>query len=299
MTAETGASLAPKDALKAIRRFKPTSKGSVAVFDLDDTLIRGDLDQAFVRLATSRRFFPERNRSRVLAALNAGDSPLGTRGAKASINDLLREARDEFDAGNLHFAAFFAAYAEAFAGCTTADVAALARELFEGGYKDRIRGAAAGPHPVDFVDAVKERGLVPWIITLGHEDVARVAASYVGVAPENVIGWRLETRDGKYTGRVLRTPSVAGKDALIRELIKVAPSFSFGDSATFDGPMFRATTVAAFAVNPRPGTMARLQDSKIRAIELGFHCVMGDRAGAGPLLGAAVCTAGASSRSWR
>jgi len=183
-----------------------------AVFDLDNTLLIGDIGEA-----TLRRLLP-RLPPRVASQLGTTD-PWGAYEALA--------ARDWCAAGDVA--------AQALAGLTPGEVEALGTEVLESG---EVR---LNPHTVELARALSRRHRV-WILTGSAELLGRVAAARMGI--DRVVGMRLREEHGQLTDELL-PPCTCGEGKVLatRQLISERPVFAIGDSPT-DLPILRLAAVA-------------------------------------------------------
>jgi phosphoserine phosphatase len=183
-----------------------------AVFDLDNTLLVGDIGEATLRRLLHR--LPPK-----------AASLLGTTDPWAAYEALA--ARDWCGAGDVA--------AQALAGLRPAEVEAIATDVLERG---EVR---LNPHTVELAQALSRRHRV-WILTGSAELLGRVAATRMGI--ERVVGLRLREVDGRL-GDELLPPCTCGEGKVIatRQLISERPVFAIGDSPT-DLPVLRLATVA-------------------------------------------------------
>lgn len=170
-----------------------------AVFDLDNTLLIGDIGEATLRRLLNR--LPPR----AAAALGATD-PWVAYEALA--------ARDWCGAGDVA--------AQALAGMTPGEVSAIATEIFD---KGEVR---LNPHTVELARAVSKRHRV-WILTGSAELLGRVAGARIGI--ERVVGLRLREEQGRLTDELLPPCTCGeGKVKATRQFISERPVFAIGDS---------------------------------------------------------------------
>ncbi|HEX8439051.1 HAD family hydrolase [Archangium sp.] len=183
-----------------------------AVFDLDNTLLVGDIGEATLRRLLHR--LPPK-----------AASQLGTTDPWAAYEALA--ARDWCGAGDVA--------AQALAGLSPAEVEAIAAEVLERG---EVR---LNPHTVELAQALSRRHRV-WILTGSAELLGRVAAARMGI--ERVVGMRLREVDGRLSDELL-PPCTCGEGKVLatRQLISERPVFAIGDSPT-DLPILRMATVA-------------------------------------------------------
>jgi phosphoserine phosphatase len=183
-----------------------------AVFDLDNTLLLGDIGEATLRRLLHR--LPPR-----------AASLLGTTEPWAAYEALA--ARDWCAAGDVA--------AQALAGMSPTEVEALAADVLDRG---EVR---LNPHTVELARALARHHRV-WILTGSAELLGRVAGARMGI--ERVIGLRLREVGGRLTDELLPPRSCGeGKVLATRQLISEHPVFAIGDSPT-DLPVLRLATVA-------------------------------------------------------
>ena len=269
--ASPNGNLAASDVLAGVRaldtsKLRAAGVPLVATFDYDDTLAHGDVFiPAMTALAARKQFDP------------AGDAALRAALAKSNVPAELIERGDVNDRAALLAKlivpagapvpvpgatpiaipdAFFAfgagmrgmdaasatrTMADVFAnGAPEAGIAPLRTELFD--------GPAAADSAREMVDAVRDAGMDPWIVSWGYDFIAKVAAPYAGVKPERVLGSEMAVgADGKFTG--MRTEQSTPKSLMIRDAIGVPPVVAFGNSSS-DLPMLDATAGPTFLVRP-------------------------------------------------
>jgi HAD superfamily phosphoserine phosphatase-like hydrolase len=183
-----------------------------AVFDLDNTLLVGDIGESTLRRLLHR--LPPR----AAAALGTSD-PWAAYEALA--------ARDWCAAGDVA--------AQALAGLSPAEVEALGTDVLDSG---EVR---LNPHTVELAQALSRRHRV-WILTGSAELLGRVAARRMGI--QHVVGMRLREEHGRLTDELLPPCTCGeGKVKATRQLISERPVFAIGDSPT-DLPVLRLATVA-------------------------------------------------------
>jgi phosphoserine phosphatase len=183
-----------------------------AVFDLDNTLLVGDIGEATLRRLLHR--LPPK-----------AAAALGTTDPWAAYEALA--ARDWCGAGDVA--------AQALAGLSPAEVEAIGSEVLERG---EVR---LNPHTVELAQALSRRHRV-WILTGSAELLGRVAAKRMGI--ERVVGLRLREVDGRLSDELLPPCTCGeGKVTATRQFISERPVFAIGDSPT-DLPILRLATVA-------------------------------------------------------
>ncbi len=183
-----------------------------AVFDLDNTLLVGDIGESTLRRLLHR--LPPK-----------ASAQLGTSDPWAAYEAFA--ARDWCGAGDVA--------AQALAGLSPAEVTALATEVLDSG---TVR---LNPHTVELARQVSRRHRV-WILTGSAELLGRVAGARMGI--DRVIGLRLREVDGRLSDELL-PPCTCGEGKVLatRQLISERPVFAIGDSPT-DLPVLRLATIA-------------------------------------------------------
>lgn len=183
-----------------------------AVFDLDNTLLVGDIGESTLRRLIHR--LPPK-----------AASVLGTTDPWGAYEAL--EARDFCAAGDVA--------AQALAGLSPSEVEALGTEVLDSG---EVR---LNPRTVELAQAVSRRHRV-WILTGSAELLGRVAARRIGI--QHVVGMRLREEHGRLTDELLPPCTCGeGKVKAARQLISERPVFAIGDSPT-DLHVLRLAVVA-------------------------------------------------------
>jgi len=183
-----------------------------AVFDLDNTLLVGDIGESTLRRLVHR--LPSK-----------AATQLGTTNPWAAYEALA--ARDWCGAGDVA--------AQALAGLSPAEVAALATEVLDSG------DVRLNPHTVELARRISQRHRV-WILTGSAELLGKVAGARMGI--DRVIGLRLREVDGRLSDELL-PPCTCGEGKVLatRQLISERPVFAIGDSPT-DLPVLRLATIS-------------------------------------------------------
>jgi phosphoserine phosphatase len=183
-----------------------------AVFDLDNTLLVGDIGESTLRRLLHR--LPSK-----------AASQLGTANPWAAYEALA--ARDWCGAGDVA--------AQALAGLSPAEVAAIATEVLDSG------DVRLNPQTVELARRISQRHRV-WILTGSAELLGKVAGARMGI--DRVIGLRLREVDGRLSDELL-PPCTCGEGKVVatRQLISEHPVFAIGDSPT-DLPVLRLATIA-------------------------------------------------------
>jgi phosphoserine phosphatase len=198
-----------------------------AIFDLDNTLLVGDIGESTLRRLVHR--LPPR-----------AASALGTENPWAAYEALA--ARDWCGAGDLA--------AQALAGLRPSEVEALAQEVLESG------DVRLNPRTVELAQELSRRHRV-WILTGSAELLGRVAAARMGI--ERVVGLRLREVEGRLSDELV-PPRTCGEGKVLaaRQLISERPVFAIGDSPT-DLPVLRLAAVAR--------TMGKISGREFPALE--------------------------------
>lgn len=197
----------------------------IQIFDLDNTLIDMDSDYRW-------KFF-------------AVEKGLAESDAVARAEAFYRD----YEEGKLDIDAFLDFQLAEFRGRTVGEVAKLAGEFFEKYVLPAVRR--------DAVAAVKkaiDAGCAVAVLSSTCDAIVRPAAEYFGIS--DVIGTRLEEKEGRYTGKI------SGVYAIGRGKIAAAAAFCRKNGASFDDVCAYGDSVndiclleqcgEAVAVNPAP-----------------------------------------------
>lgn len=182
------------DVLSALDALPPGE----AVFDLDGTLILGDVGESVLRLLIARGPLPP------LARATLGvDAPWAAYEALDHVTQSVVAA-------------------EALQGLTPREAEALVDTAFADG------SIAPNPPVCELAAAIARRHRV-WMLTGSAEVLGRAVGPRVGV--RHVTGVRVAVADGRFTGRVLEpVPVAAGKIAVSWMVHGRRPVFAIGDS---------------------------------------------------------------------
>jgi len=102
----------------------------------------------------------------------------------------------------------------------------------------------------ELVHRLRQEGCEVWAVSSSNQWVVRAGARHFGIAPEKVLSAEAYVEDGVISDRLVRIPSGPGKPEAIREVVKVTPDATFGNSQ-FDADML-AMARHGFAINPNP-----------------------------------------------
>lgn len=191
-----------------LERMLATTAPGPAVFDFDQTILRGDISESMLSDLAARR-----------------GEPLVAVYEEACMRDL-RTAYVEL----VHTLV---------AGRTEPEARRMAQSTFEAG----VRGGHLGIRPAmrELVWALQRLGWEVWVVTASPEVLVQAVAELVGVHPSRVVGMRSEVGpDGRYLPRVLDPVTFAeGKLEAVRAHVGADPTFAAGDSVS-DEPMMVA-----------------------------------------------------------
>lgn len=173
----------------------------VAVFDWDNTCIRGDVGESLLSWLDAQ---DQGNRQLTYEALCAAEGPVRC----------------------------YAWGAAAIAGLTPEEAEALGREVI-------AQGLATGtieerPEVIALMGEMRARGWEVWVVSASPEPIVRVAAARYDVPADKVIGVRL-ARDvrGRFVGELAEPLTYrAGKVWAIQHHIGKTPFFAAGDAMT-------------------------------------------------------------------
>ena len=185
-----------------------------AIFDMDGTLIRGDIGESVMFRVLERADLPAEARRH-----------LGDADRRAAYHELC--ARDFCLAGDIAL--------QALAGLTVARVEALVAECLAAGdvsINEPVLGLAR---------ALQARHRV-WILTGSGEIIGRAMGQHLGI--DRVVGLRVRLDGDRLTEEII-SPCTCGKGKVeaAQALISARPVFSIGDSPT-DLPLLRTAVHA-------------------------------------------------------
>lgn len=188
-----------------------------AIFDMDGTLIHGDISESVLR--------------RIFARKDRPLSPI-VRAALGTTDDLFRRF-EEICAEDFCYGGDIGA--QALAGWSVSEIETLVDHCFEEGdvrFFDEV---------VDLTKQLATRHTV-WILTGSADILGRAVGRRLGI--DNVVGLRLKM-EGDYFTDTLIPPCTCGKGKVdaAHSLISSQPVFSIGDSPT-DLPLLRIARVA-------------------------------------------------------
>jgi HAD superfamily phosphoserine phosphatase-like hydrolase len=175
--------------------------GGLAIFDADGTLWADDVGEAFFRWLIAEK-----------KLLNVDYS-----------TDLWDKYEKLLDADKNY------AYEwvdQIMAGLNHADVKVWMREFFKENFVSRIYQPQK-----ELIRKLRVNNFDVWIVSASNIDLVKAGAPYVGVDPNNVIGYDLEIENGILTDRLKKPiPYREGKLAAIKKIIKRQPDLVAGDS---------------------------------------------------------------------
>ncbi|MFN8620024.1 MAG: haloacid dehalogenase-like hydrolase [Chloroflexota bacterium] len=154
-------------------------------------------------------------------------------------------ARAAYDAGTLPYDDFAGLAEELYTaladGRPVAELDALAASFVR---SDRLR-----PGTTDLVAALLARDVRPMLISGAPIEVLRAHATTLGIAPEDVTGWRLAGDGDRYVGRLASGNTARGgsKAAIVAELVAAGATIvlGLGDSSA-DRPLIEAARIGAW-----------------------------------------------------
>ena len=193
----------------------------VAVFDCDGTLWSNNTGEDF--------FFWSMERGMVSA-------------------DVIRRIRPRHDGylrGNVDETVMCGEMVTMYAGLSTAELEAAAKELFETFVRPNIF-----PEMHQLTSALRAAGTELWAVSSTNEWVVKYGAGQFGIPPERVLAAKVVEQDGRATDQLIRVPSGQGKAVAIREFIADKVDAVFGNSV-HDQAMLELAT-HPFAINPNP-----------------------------------------------
>jgi HAD superfamily hydrolase (TIGR01490 family) len=157
---------------------------TLALFDLDQTLLRGDSDLLWCEFLTDRGMVPRRSR------------------------DIARDVASRYVAGTVSPPEYCAFYAGLTAGWSIGDLAPTRRRFFDELLRPRIAGETRA-----LLERHREAGETVLITTATNRLVSEITARELGV--DHYLCTELETLDGRLTGRVAGLPNM-GTGKLLR-----------------------------------------------------------------------------------
>jgi phosphoserine phosphatase len=193
----------------------------VAVFDCDGTLWSNNTGEDF--------FFWSMERGMV----------------SADVIRRIRPRHDEYLRGNVDETVMCGEMVTMYAGLSTAELEAAAKELFETFVRPNIF-----PEMHQLTSALRAAGTELWAVSSTNEWVVKYGAGQFGIPPERVLAAKVVEQDGRATDQLIRVPSGQGKAVAIREFIADKVDAVFGNSV-HDQAMLELAT-HPFAINPNP-----------------------------------------------
>lgn len=176
-------------------------EGGLAVFDADGTIWADDVGEAFFRWLIAER-----------KLLNVDYS-----------TDLWAKYEKLLDADKNYA---YAWVEQIMAGLDPAVVKVWMREFFEENFVSRIYQPQK-----ELIKKLRANNFDVWIVSASNIDLVKAGAPYIGVDPNNVIGYDLEVENGLLTDRLKKPiPYREGKLAAIKKTIKRQPDLVSGDS---------------------------------------------------------------------
>jgi phosphoserine phosphatase len=258
-----------------------------AIFDLDSTVWRGDVSDAFLGLLAERGIPRSEANPGLQAFLKTlpGVDP-GEVDARAVSDNvkLLFHRRTAADVPEDHRVSAKDGFFQLVAmlkGLPEATVHDAARAVFEEGsskyppWRDQVFADQNGCGMRQVLQRLAARGVHVHFLSATLDVLAHHGADLLGVPRTRVLGSVLEVVNGHYTGKVVKS-TYHTKGPLTRQLLSAPPLLAFGDSPRSDVPMLLEAVGAAFMVNPRPSLLERDRtDAGGRFVKLVFDVTEG------------------------
>jgi len=195
-------------------------RGQVAVFDADDTLWQQDVGEGFLRWLQAKGHLLSQPEADVFAryeALCAQDKWIG-----------------------------YPYATQVMAGLAEADVRRWAQAYFQDHFATQVYAAQR-----ELMQGLQAAGATPWIVSASNQWIVEAGAPYLGIAPAQAVGIRLELEAGRLTEQVIEPMTYrSGKVAAIETYIGQAPVLVMGDSLG-DYEMLCTATQLALVINPK------------------------------------------------
>lgn len=195
-----------RDGLERMLSGPPTGP---AIFDFDQTVLRGDISETLLAELSARRGEP----------LVAIYEEACTRDLRTAYVELVHTL---------------------IAGRTEAEARRMAQSTFHDGQR---RGELAiRPAMRELVWALQRSGWEVWVVTASPEVLVQAVAEHVGLHPGRIVGMRSRVAaDGRYLPEILDPVTFAeGKLEAVRAVTGRDPAFAAGDSIS-DEPMMAAS----------------------------------------------------------
>lgn len=114
------------------------------------------------------------------------------------------------------------------------------------------------PEMRDLVHRLHAQGCEVWAVSSSNEWVIRAGMKQFGIPEDRILAAKAVLSDGIVTDRLVRIPSGAGKERVLREVVEKEVDAAFGNSR-WDTEML-AMAKHAFAVNPNADLAATARD---------------------------------------
>ena len=239
-----------------------SQRGPVAVFDFDNTCIRGDIGLAFfdymitgLKIKVSDEIwkqFPPDKREKIKAAWEAAEKlPAAERAQSTELATLRKLAHQAYWSLCLEeqHEKCFPWQVRFYAGYTPEEITALAEEVLNQQLAQLLgsQQLRAGPddqepaimatgiriHPEiqSLIELLGRRGFEVWLVSAGPQWVVQAGAARLGIPAQRVLGMRTRIEEGRLTTET--EPPVTfrrGKVEAIEKFIGARPYLAVGDS---------------------------------------------------------------------
>ncbi len=249
-----------------VSALKDSGVPAIAVFDFDNTLMRGDIFLSFSAYVAKERGYPPTSRAAVARELakRAGDNLSKVELRRLDTNSMVERAFALKEMGKLKTSDVHFVCCAALRDLPVSRAHKLAQQMFELGakpYKNNAFDPSDGPGDSarDIITTLRNRGVEVYVLSAGLTFLVELGSAFFGIDPEHVFAADAEMRNGVFTGTV---PDVfgIGKDTMVRNLIGCPPLFAFGDSPVTDILMMQQSLVRGFMIEPSAEFVAHVKE---------------------------------------
>jgi phosphoserine phosphatase len=248
----------------------------VAVFDCDDTLIKGDIGESmfyfqlehFLLRVSPASLWPDHPKHEELGNLYEGlcklppDKAVHDRRFISFAEMMLDWYFDQLAEGKTAKAC--SDIVRLFTGFTPTEVRQIAQatvrkelgaqqEEWKMGRHTLPRGIRFIQESLEMLRALKSRGFDIWVISGSNRWSVQAVCELVGIPPDHVLGIGLTDENGEFASAIEQpVPVLEGKVEALKQRVMFPPTVVVSDS-TYDIPLFRYSTDLKVLIKPSNG----------------------------------------------
>ena len=253
-----------------------SKEAPVAVFDCDDTLIRGDIGESmfyfqlehFLLPTSPVILWPDHPKIKELGNLYGGLSDLPPEKAVRDRRfisfaeimldwyfDQLAQGKTEKACSDIVslFAGFSPTEVQQIARATTKKEIESQQSEWMMGRHRLPRGIRFIKESLDLLKELNDAGFDIWVVSGSNQWSVEAVCDHIGIRPDHVIGIDLAEKDNVFTPSVKQpVPVLEGKVGALKKRVSSAPKIVVSDS-TYDIPLFKYSEELRVLVRPAIG----------------------------------------------